>query len=288
MAMDVAGVAGAGVIGAGVAQELAAAGLRVVLLDTAEEALGRARREIERNVRLQRFFRKDLPAADPGTVLSRITCVTDPAALGAVDVLVENVTERWAVKEALYRALDPVCPEHAIVMVNTSVFTIARVAALTRRPERVIGVHFMNPVPLTTLVEVIRSDRTSEATLAATQALLVRMRKEWILVKDTPGFVSNRVLMVMINEAIRLVDEGIAPPEAIDRFFTGAARHAMGPLATADLIGLDTVLLSLEGLYAVEQDPRYVPSGRLVRMVGEGLLGRKSGAGFFTYPQWPE
>jgi 3-hydroxybutyryl-CoA dehydrogenase len=284
MDMHVAGVAGAGVIGAGVAQDLAAAGLRVMLLDVTEEILARACREIDRSVRFQRLYRRDLPTSDPQSILSRITCVTDPSALCNVDFVIENVTEQWTVKSALYGALDAICHGRTMFMVNTSVFPIARVAALTGRPANVIGVHFMNPVPLTKLVEVICGDRTSAETLAATQALLTRMRKDWILVKDTPGFVSNRVLMVMINEAIRLVDEGIASPDAIDRLFVGAVGHAMGPLATADLIGLDTVLHSLEGLYAVGQDPRYVASPRLVDMVRHGRHGQKTGEGFFTYP----
>lgn len=277
------GVAGAGVIGMGVAEDLAAAGIDVTLVDTTPAILDRARRQIEQNVRLHGFFKRPRPQPPAREILARIRWSTDPSLFREVDFVIENVTERWAIKERLYRELDAVCPDHVMFAANSSVFPITRIGAVTRRAPRVIGLHFMNPVPLKTVVEVICGERTSPETLAAARALLARLGKEGVLVKDTPGYVSNRVLMVMINEAALIVSEGVARAEDVDRILTGGAGHKMGPLATADLIGVDTVLDSLEALHHLTGDAKYRPCPLLREMVDAGRRGCKCGRGFFSY-----
>ena len=276
------GVVGIGVIGIGVVQALAEAGHRVVAVDRSHEILSSARHTIAENVRLQRLFRKPttLPADQ---ILDNIVPTTDLDSLSGASVVIENVTEKWEVKRVVYERLDAVCRKDAVLAANTSVIPIARLATLTDAPERVIGLHFMNPVPLKSVVEVIRGPQTSTATLERAAALLRTMGKEGIVVNDSPGFVSNRVLMLAINEAIRLVDERVAPSEDIDRIFTTCLGHKMGPLATADLIGLDTILFSIEALNEHSTQVRIAVSPLLVRMVADGHLGCKSGHGFYTY-----
>jgi 3-hydroxybutyryl-CoA dehydrogenase len=203
--------------------------------------------------------------------------------LEEADFLIENVVERWDVKRDLYQRIDSVCPGRTIFAANTSAIPITRIASATRRPAKVLGIHFMNPVPLKRSVEVIRGYHTSEETIDAARGLLARMDKECILVNDSPGFVSNRVLMLTINEAIFLVSERVATPADVDRIFKECFGHKMGPLETADLIGLDTILLSLESLYESFSDSKYRPCPLLKQMVDAGLHGRKSGAGFYPY-----
>jgi 3-hydroxybutyryl-CoA dehydrogenase len=275
------GVVGAGVIGVGVAQALASAGFDVVLVDVSQAILQRAHASMTRNLRLQGFFKK--PAVPADDVLGRVTFTTDLSRLRDTDVVVENVTERWNVKAGVYRELDAVCGDRALFVANSSVFPITRIAALTRRPTRVIGMHFMNPVPIQPLVEVVCGDATAADTLSAALSLVDRMGKEAVVVRDSPGYVSNRVLMLMVNEAASLLEERVASAEGIDRIFTAGAGHRMGPLATADLIGLDTVLDSLDALHDLVGEPKYRACPLLRNLVGEGLLGCKTGRGFFAY-----
>lgn len=268
-------------MGVGVAQSLAQAGFSVVLVDVAEQRLVQARDEVKRGVRMQGLFGGG-ERASTTEVLARIATTTDLSALAGADFVIENVTEKWAVKEAVYRGIDTVCPPHCIFAANTSAIPITRIASVTGRPERVLGMHFMNPVPLKPMVEVIRGFYTSEQTLEVARDLLASMAKECIVVADSPGFVSNRVLMLTINEAIALVHDGVASAEEIDRIFRTCFGHKMGPLETGDLIGLDTILLSLEVLVESYGD-RFMPAPLLRQMVYAGNLGRKSGRGFYQY-----
>jgi 3-hydroxybutyryl-CoA dehydrogenase len=300
--VETIGVIGAGVMGVGVAQDLAQHGRQVILIDVDDATLARARQAIRANLRMQGLFRKapiaqavaqppaTLPAAaaagageSSAQVLARITFTTDYARLAAVDFVVENVIEKWPVKEQVYKLLDAHCPPACVFGANTSAISITRIGSATRRPDRVVGMHFMNPVPLKPMVEVIHGFHTSEATLARAMELLALMGKEGIVVNDMPGFVTNRVLMLTINEAIFVVQDQVAPHEDVDRIFKTCFGHKMGPLETGDLIGLDTILYSLEVLYESYNDDKYRPCPLLRKMVAAGLHGRKSGRGFYTY-----
>jgi len=272
-------------MGTGVAQLLAEGGHRVVLVDVSQAALERARSGIAQSVRLAPLVRPSAPRHDPAAVLERIHLTTDLDDLRDVDHVVENVTERWEVKRDLYPELDRRCPPHAVLGVNTSAIPITRVASLTGRPAQVVGMHFMNPAPLKPTVELIRGHHTSDATVDRARSLVSSVGRRSIVVNDSPGFVTNRVLMLMVNEAIFLVHEGVADAPTVDRLFKECIGHPMGPLETTDLIGLDTVLLSLEVLHEQFGDPKYRPCPLLRRLVEAGLLGRKSGRGFHTYEQ---
>lgn len=277
------GVIGAGTIGVGVAQSLADAGHEVALVDLTDEILGRARDAIRTNVRLQRMLAPAARSAAVPDVLGRIRFTTSYEPLETADFVIENVVENWEAKAAVYRQLDRTCPDRCIFAADTSAISITRIASTTRRPAQVLGMHFMNPVPLKPVVEVIRGYHTSDETIAAAQALLSTMGKEGIVVRDMPGFVSNRVLMLTCNEAMYLVQEGVATAEEVDRIFKLCFGHKMGPLETADLIGLDTVLYSIEVLHDSFEDSKYRPCPLLRKMVAAGLHGRKSGKGFYTY-----
>ena len=276
----VVAVVGAGVIGASVAHALAERGLDVVLIDREASALDRARASIRAGARLARLHGK--ASALAGDLLARIRFTTDKEGLAAADVVIENVTEDLEIKLAVHRELDGLCAEGCVIAANTSAISISKLAAASRHPERLVGLHFMNPVPLTAMVEVVRGPQTSEATLARVASLLVAMGKELTVVHDAPGFVINRVLMPAINEAIAVVHEGTASAADVDRLFQSCLGHPMGPLRTADLIGLDTVLRTLEVLQ-IDLGPRCTPCPLLREMVAKGLLGRKSGQGFFLY-----
>ena len=275
------GVVGAGVIGSGVAHLFAQSGHAVVLIDHAPAQLDAACRSIGRNVRLYGLLQKTGETAD--AVLDRITTADDVAALADVDFVIENVTEDWAVKQALHVRIDAVVPAAAPVAANTSAIPITRIAGAHRHPDRVIGMHFMNPPPVMPMVEIIRGIHSSDAALAAARRLVEQAGKQSITVNDSPGFVTNRVMMLMVNEAMFLVHEGVAPAQDVDRLFKTCFGHKMGPLETADLIGLDTVLLSLERLHEEFADSKYRPCPLLRQKVYAGLLGRKSGQGFYRY-----
>jgi 3-hydroxybutyryl-CoA dehydrogenase len=277
--MQSVGVVGAGVMGTGVAQTLAQYGSKVVLVDVAEATLEHARQQIVANARMSRLLGSRAPELDPELV----HIATDYDALADVDFVVENITEKWDLKRAVYPRLDAVCRPEVVFAANTSAISITRIGALTSRPDRVIGMHFMNPVPLKPTVEVIKGWHTSQETVDQALALLGTVEKNGVVVSDAPGFVSNRVLMLTINEAAYLVQEGVATAEEVDRIFTSCFDHKMGPLATADLIGLDTILYSIEVLEESFSDSKYRPCQLLKRMVDAGLHGRKSGRGFYTY-----
>ncbi len=277
------GVIGAGVMGTGVAHSLAQTGHRVMLVDISQQILERARNEITRNIRLMSFFNKDEARAHDATILNNITFTTDYQQLADVDFLIENATEKWEIKKEIYTRIDSICPPECIFAVNTSAISITRIGSVTRRPAQVIGMHFMNPVPLKPMVEVIRGYHTSEETIATAKGLLADMGKQAIVVNDSPGFVTNRVMMLTINEAIFMLQDQVASVEEIDRLFKLCFGHKMGPLETADLIGLDTILLSIEVLYDSFNDSKYRPAPLLKKLVDAGLLGRKSGRGFYTY-----
>jgi 3-hydroxybutyryl-CoA dehydrogenase len=279
---------GAGVMGAGVAQGLAQTQHRVVLVDHDPGALCRARHNISRDYRMLSMFQKPAVAEPLEVVLERIQFRDDLAALAEVDFVIENVVEKWPVKQEVYGRIDRICRPSCVFAANTSAIPITRIGGATQRGDRVLGMHFMNPVPLKPVVEVIRGHHTSEATLATALGLLRAMGKEGIVVNDAPGFVSNRVLMLTINEAVFLLQDQVASAADVDRIFKTCFGHKMGPLETADLIGLDTILLSIEVLYESFKDSKYRPCPLLVRMVDAGLYGRKNGQGFYRYTQLPE
>jgi 3-hydroxybutyryl-CoA dehydrogenase len=281
--MRLVGVVGAGVMGSGVAQTLAQTGTQVILLDVCESILQKAKQEIKRNTQLQVMLRKTNDIATMNDPLSFITTTTDYKALKEVDFVIENVTEKWEIKRRVFTQLEINCPPRTIFSSNTSAIPITRLASVTDRPSKLIGTHFMNPVPLKPVVEVIRGFHTSTETIQATLDLLTSMGKQGVLVNDSPGFVSNRVLMLTVNEAIFLLQEQVAAAEDIDRIFKLCFGHKMGPLETADLIGLDTILYSLEVLYENFNDAKFRPSPLLRKLVDAGLLGRKSGRGFYCY-----
>lgn len=284
MAFKRVGVIGAGVMGVGVAQDLAQCGIATVLLDLDMTILEKAKKQIAENMRLAAMMQGGAAAPSAEEVLGRISLTTDYADLQAVDFVVENVVEKPAVKELVYRQLDPVCPPHCVFAVNTSAVSITRVAGWTGRADKVVGMHFMNPVPMKKVVEVIRGFHTSDATIETATAFLAALDKKAIVVQDMPGFVSNRILMLTVNEAVFVVQDQVASAKDVDKIFKGCFGHKMGPLETADLIGLDTILYSLDVLYESYNDPKFRPAPLLKKMVDAGLHGRKSGQGFYRYP----
>jgi 3-hydroxybutyryl-CoA dehydrogenase len=283
MDFDTIGVVGAGVMGSGIAHNLSQKSIKVVLVDRSRDILERAEEEIRKTIRFQGFFNREAKADDPDDIVSRISFTTDYAHLKDVPYVIENVVEKWETKKSVYVKLDVLCRGDCIFASNTSAIPITRIASATSRPDRVIGIHFMNPAPLKHFVEVIPGYHTSPGTLKVTEEMLEHLGKKYIIVNDSPGFVSNRVLMLTINEAVCLVFEQVAAPQDIDRIFKGCFEHKMGPLETADLIGLDTILYSLEVLYECFSDSKYRPCPLLKKMVDAGLYGRKSGKGFYEY-----
>ena len=279
------GVIGAGVMGTGVAQNLAQKGLGVVLVDVSADVLPKARETIYNSLRFAGMMRRDdAPAIDPDQAVARIDFTTDYSRLGDVDFVVENVVEKLSVKAEIYPKLDAICPPDCIFAANTSCISITKLGGFTQRPDMVCGMHFMNPVPMKNTVELIRGHHTTEETVARGKDFLKQMGKDAVVVNDMPGFVSNRVLMLTVNEAIWLVQDGVASAADVDKIFRSCFGHKMGPLETGDLIGLDTILYSLDELYAAYRDPKFRPSPLLQKMVDAGLPGRKSGKGIYTYP----
>ena len=281
--MKRAAVIGAGTMGNGIAHVFAQHDWDVRLIDTAAGALERATATIRGNVDRQ-VKKGTLPAGAGDTILGRITTATSLDAAADATIVVEAASENPAIKFSIFESLDRVAPPEAILATNTSSISITEIAARTRRPAQVIGMHFMNPVPVMQLVEVIRGHATSDATAAQVMELARELGKTPVEVNDYPGFVANRVLMPMINEAIFCVMEGVATPESIDTVMKLGMAHPMGPLALADFIGLDVCLAILEVLHRGLGDDKYRPAPLLRRMVAAGYLGRKTGRGFYQYP----
>jgi 3-hydroxybutyryl-CoA dehydrogenase len=281
------GVVGAGTMGHGIAQVAALAGYEVRLVDVAPEALERGLAQVDKS--LGKLVAKEkISAADAEAARGRISGGSDLAALADADLVVEAVVERFEVKRDVLTALDGLCGENAILASNTSSISITELAGRTERPDRVIGMHFMNPVPLMQLVEIIRGLGTSQATFEAVETATRAMGKTPVECNDAPGFVSNRVLMPMINEAVFCLFEGIADVAGIDQIMKLGMNHPMGPLALADLVGLDVCLDITRVLHRGFADSKYRPCPLLVRMVDAGYLGRKSGSGFYTYGDGPQ
>jgi 3-hydroxybutyryl-CoA dehydrogenase len=278
------GVVGAGTMGNGIAHVFARSGFPVVLAEVEQPALDRGLSTIEKNL-AREVAKGKLAQADADASRTRITGTLDRKALADCDLVVEAATERFAIKQALFQELDGLLGAEAILASNTSSISITRLAATTKRPDRVIGMHFFNPVPVMQLIEVIRGLQTSQATFDAVKALSERLGKTPVEVNDAAGFVSNRVLMPLLNEAMFAVMEGVATPEAIDKVFQLGMAHPMGPLTLADFIGLDVCLDIMRVLEEGIGDQKYRPCPLLVRMVDAGWKGRKSGKGFFEYSQ---
>ncbi|MGG1946853.1 3-hydroxyacyl-CoA dehydrogenase NAD-binding domain-containing protein [Trinickia sp. NRRL B-1857] len=278
------GVVGAGVIGRSIAEAVLGAGLAVTLVDVNKETLVTSRELIETSLKAARLFDTRNPSLH-GTdeILSKLIVTHDYTNLVDADIVIESVTEQWEAKRHAYALLERVCKASCLYIANPSVFPIAKIAALTGRADRVVGVHFMNPVPMKKTVEAIVNSTVSAQSSQRLFYFLDRIGKKAIVVRDAPGFVSNRIMMPVVNDAARLVEDEIASARDVDAVFRECFAHKMGPLEMADLIGLDTVLYSLQRLQEELSDDRYRPCRTLVEKVESGKLGRKTGEGFFVY-----
>ncbi|HEY5158830.1 MAG TPA: 3-hydroxybutyryl-CoA dehydrogenase [Anaerolineales bacterium] len=280
--VKIVGVLGAGQMGNGIAHVLAQHEYQVRLYDVFPAQIEKALKTIEKNLGRQ-AEKGQLPADSVPAILGRITVVKDLSGFADCNLVVEAASENEALKLDLFRQLDQAVNKDAILATNTSSISITRIAAVTKRPDKVIGMHFMNPVPVMQLVEVIRGLATSAETFQVIASLVEKLGKVMAVSQDYPGFIVNRILMPMINEAIFALYEGIATAEDIDKGMKLGTNHPMGPLALADLIGLDTVLAIITVLYEGFKDPKFRPCPLLVKMVNAGYLGKKSGRGFYTY-----
>ncbi|MYL49533.1 3-hydroxybutyryl-CoA dehydrogenase [Halobacillus litoralis] len=275
-------VIGAGQMGAGIAQVFAQAGLNVKMNDMSQDALDQGLAGIEK--RLKRAVEKGkMTEEDQKAAYGRLETTTNLKDASDCDLVVEAVVENMDVKVSVFQQLDEITPSHAILATNTSSLPITEIAAATKRPDQVIGMHFMNPVPVMKLVEIIRAIQTSDETYQAIEDMTKQLEKTPVEVEDFPGFVSNRILMPMINEAIYTVHEGVASPEDVDAVMKLGMNHPMGPLTLADFIGLDTCLYIMEVLHEGFGDSKYRPCPLLRKYVKAGWLGKKSGRGFYTY-----
>jgi 3-hydroxybutyryl-CoA dehydrogenase len=282
MSIETLGIIGAGTMGNGIAQIAAQAGVAVVMLDVNDAAIQRGMKSITGS--LDRLVKKEkIAPADKAAALARIQGVTELSALSAVDYCIEAATENEPVKLKILADADKILKPEAIIATNTSSISITKLAAATKRPDKFIGMHFFNPVPLMSLVELIRGLQTSDATLASASELTERLGKSPITVRNSPGFVVNRILCPMINEAIFAFQEGLASAEEIDNGMKLGCNHPIGPLALADMIGLDVMLAVMNVFYDGFNDPKYRPAPLLKEMVDAGFLGRKAGRGFYVY-----
>ena len=282
MSISKMAVLGAGQMGNGITQVAACAGIEVVMIDIQQEYVDKGIATIERS--LSKLVSKErMTQEDADAALARITTAVDREACSDVDLVVEAVPEILDLKLSIFSELDGICKPDCILASNTSSISISEIAAATSRPDKVIGMHFMNPVPIMKLVEVINGNKTSSETNAAVIEASEKMGKIALSCNDSPGFVSNRILCPMLNEAILTLQEGVAEPEAIDGIMKLGMNHPIGPLALSDLIGLDTVLHIMNVLYEGLKQEKYAPAPLLIQMVEEGKLGRKTGEGFYTY-----
>jgi 3-hydroxybutyryl-CoA dehydrogenase len=275
------GIIGSGQMGSGIAQVLAQSQVNVILTDVREESLKRAIGSIEKS--LVKLSEKGKLQEDPKTILARIQTTPSLETLSTCQVMIEAVNENEEIKKSIFQSLEKFVHENAIIATNTSSLSITRLASFTQKPERFIGMHFMNPVPLMSLVELIRGHRTSDETFASIKSLTEKMGKTPVVVNDSPGFVLNRILIPMINEAFYTLQEGVASAEDIDAAMKLGANHPIGPLALADFIGLDTCLAIMNVLHTGFGDTKYRPCPLLKKYVDAGLLGRKSGSGVYKY-----
>jgi 3-hydroxybutyryl-CoA dehydrogenase len=284
MEIKTIGIVGAGQMGAGIAQVAAVAGYHVILSDIKQEFVDRGMGGIQKS--LGKFVEKGkMDAGTKDAALGRIKTTLDLADMKSADLVVEAVIEDLELKRKIFKQLDEVCPAHAILSSNTSSISITKLAAVTKRPQKFIGMHFMNPVPMMKLVEVIRGQLTNDHTTQDIIEVAKKMDKVPVECNDFPGFISNRLLMPMLNEAIFCVMEGVGTPKNIDEIMKLGMNHPMGPLALADLIGLDTCLHIMEVLHDGFGDSKYRPCPLLIKMVDAGMLGKKSGQGFYDYRQ---
>jgi len=279
------GVVGAGNIGAGVVTDLVLHGINAVAVDLSEEILKKAEAEVLKNIRFAALFSKSLPRVSREDASKRLVLTTELKDVASCDFVIENVTENWEIKKRVYEKLEKAVPPEVCFGANTSCISITQIASATRRPANVVGIHFMNPVHLKPTVEVIRGFHTSDRAVDTLLRLFSLLNKEAIIVEDLPGFVSNRISHLFMNEAAFVLQDNVATAEKIDLIFKKCFGHKMGPLETADLIGLDTVMRSLDVLYESFQDPKYRCCPLLRKLVYAGHLGRKSGKGFHVYPE---
>jgi 3-hydroxybutyryl-CoA dehydrogenase len=276
------GIVGAGTMGNGITHVFSRCGYQVLLCDVEQRFLDRALETIGKN--LEREVAKNkITAADKAAALGRIQPALDRGKLADCDFVIEAATEKLEIKTELFRDLDRICRPEIVLATNTSSISITKLAALTKRPDKVVGMHFFNPVPMMKLVEVIRGLATTDETFQTVRDLAVKLEKTPVEVNDAPGFVSNRVLMPLLNEAMYAVMEGVATPEAVDEVFKLGMAHPMGPLTLADFIGLDVCLDIMRVMQAGLGDPKYRPCPLLIKMVDAGWFGRKSGRGFYKY-----
>ncbi|MDD4492816.1 MAG: 3-hydroxyacyl-CoA dehydrogenase family protein [Eubacteriales bacterium] len=281
--MAVVGVIGSGTMGKGVAQHFAQYNHTVVLVDKSEDILANSIKHIEKSIRASRLFNQQTILEEPEVICSRIKTTTCLEDLSDTDFIVENISEDIDAKHNLYSKIDLICSEKCIFMVNTSCISITQISGFTKRAEKVLGTHFMNPVDKIHTVETIMGFHTTELTLEQVTKLLKSVGKRVVLVQDSVGFVSNRISHLMMNEAAFIVQDQVADAQAVDDIFRSCYGHKMGPLETADLIGLDTVVNSLRILYDSFQDAKFRCCPLLKKMVNAGLLGRKTGKGFYEY-----
>lgn len=283
MTMQTIGVVGAGVMGSDIALDLSIHNYRVILKDLTEELLEKAKKRMKRSYGLVKMMKPETCSSSYDEVLSRISFTLDYDGFDEADIIIENAVEKYKVKERVFTELGGICGNDTLLGTNTSCISVTKLGTLTPHPQNVVGMHFMNPAPLKPFVEVIKGEQTSDDAVSRTKSFLKDIGKSCIVVSDAPGFVSNRVLMVTINECIRLVQDKVADPKDVDGVFKLGFGHKMGPLATADLIGLDTIFDSLIVLRDSYDDSKYEPCELLQKMVADGLLGVKSGRGFFGY-----